>query len=428
MGTAKIALKPQIQKTFTELKSMTKEEHDAWREKNAEIEAHNIAEIKRVSQENENFMLEAEKSIEDLNNSLKEQGLVLEEKIKSNGTVEKNPFAKELKEAFDQEIEKAKNFKQSTEISLEISAKATQTYGDIDSGSDFAQMRQGVTDIPTRKTGIIRSLFNSIPVNTEFYKYTYQQTVTRDAQNVAICGSLTSNTKETLKTDTIQTKKIKDIMKFCREFVDDYPFMESRIRKLLSESVALRVDQQILLGTNTGEETDSINRVSSEFSATNVVCPVDASIKDATMVDLILAMAVQIEELGQQNFFMADTVLVNRCDWFTKVESRKDADGNYIDSRVSYINGVPFIGGMMVIASPLVDAGTLYVFDSSKGEIVSRKGINVEIATENSTDWENEIASIKAYLRLNFLVINNNENAFMKCSDVDLAISAINKA
>ena len=218
-------------------------------------------------------------------------------------------------------------------------------------------------------------------------------------------------------------------MKFCRTFVSDYPFMESRIRKLITESVALRIDQQILLGNpiaNT-EDTFSINSVSSEFSAANTACPIDASIEKATMVDLILGMRTQITELGGQNYFIADVVMVNLCDWFTQVESRKDTQGNYIDTRVTYINGMPYIGGMMVVTSPLMPTNTIYVFDATKGEIVDRKQIEVSIATENSDEWEREIASIKALVRLNFLVPNNLKNAFMKCSDVAAAIGAINK-
>ena len=145
------------------------------------------------------------------------------------------------------------------------------------------------------------------------------------------------------------------------------------------------------------------------------------------MVDLILAMRTQIIELGKQNFFMPNVVIVNACDWFTKVESRKDSNGNYIDSRVSFVNGVPSIGGMMVVTSPLIPANTLYVFDSTKGEVIDRQTVQVSISTENGTDWEQEIASIKALVRLNFLVPNNWKNAFMKCSDVDVAIGAINK-
>jgi len=206
--------------------------------------------------------------------------------------------------------------------------------------------------------------------------------------------------------------------------------MESRIRKLITESVALRIDQQLLLGNpvlNT-EDTFSINSTASEFSAANPICPVDGKIEKATMVDLILAMRTQITALGQENFFIADVVLVNLCDWFTQVESRKDANGNYIDARISFTNGMPFIGGMMVVTSPLVAENTAYVFDSTQGEVLDRKTIEVEIATQNSTDWEKEIASIKALVRLNFLVPNNLKNAFMKTSDIDAAIGAINKA
>ncbi len=63
--------------------------------------------------------------------------------------------------------EKALNDK--TNMSLTVS-KAEQTYGDIDSGLDFAQMRQGVIDQPIR-TPKIRSLFPVTPVSTEFFKY-----------------------------------------------------------------------------------------------------------------------------------------------------------------------------------------------------------------------------------------------------------------
>lgn len=304
--------------------------------------------------------------------------------------------------------------------------KAEQTYGDINQGSDFAQMRAGVMDKPVRAPKI-RSLFRSVPVSTEFYKYVQQDTVVRDAQNVAKCAAVTSNTKETLVVSSIETKVVKDMIDFCRAFVSDYPFMQSRINLLINQSLALRVDSQLLLGDGAGENLNSIDLASSEFAANNVACDISASIQEANMVDLILGMQTQIIELGEQAFFDPDVVLVNKCDWFKNVESLKDLDNNYLDARVTMINGTPYIGGMMVAWTPIVAQNTVYVFDSTKGEIIDRQTLEIDVAFENKDNWEKEIATLKGLERLNFLVPTNWSNAFMKSSDVATAISAIDK-
>jgi len=415
----KLIQKALIKKSSEEFKAMSEDDVLAWKKQNEQIEEENAKALA-------GYLEEGAKDIEKLTDAMKAQGLLIDEFKKEKAEANSGKqWQKELKDAFKSHVDSFKSMTKGSEVKFEL--KATQTYGDIDAGSDFAQMRPGVADSPVRRAGIIRSLFDMIPMTTEFYKYAYQDTVVRDAQNVALCGPITSTTKETLKVESIQTKMIKDIMKFCRQFVADYPFMQSRIRKLITQSVALRIDEQLLLGDGLGENLNSIDSVSSEFAANNVVCPINLSIQDATMVDLILGMRTQIVALGQENFFIPDTVLVNLCDWFTMVESRKDADGDYIDSRVSYINGMPYIGGMMVVTSPLVAAGTLYVFDSTYGEVVDRRMVTVEIATENASDWEQEIASIKAYERLNFLVMPNLKNAFMKCTNIDLAVADITK-
>jgi HK97 family phage major capsid protein len=346
--------------------------------------------------------------------------------MKRNGAISQESFESQLKAAWDDnfsDLEEA--LKTRTSSSLEV-VKATQTYGDIDSGSDFAQMRQGVYDKPVRMPRF-RSLFGVIPVNTEFYKYSEQDTVVRDAQNVAKCAAVTSNTKETIKVSSIQTKVIKDTIDFCRLFVEDYPFMQSRINRLLTQSLALRIDAQILLGDGIGENTFSIDYYSSEFNAANPSCDISGEVQAATLVDLILGMQTQIVELGEQNAFDPDYVIVNKCDWFVQVESRKDANNNYLDGRVTTVNGIPYIGGMQVIWSPIVAQNTCYVMDSTKGEIVDRQTVSLDISFENKDNWEKEIATLKGYERLNLLVPNEWINAFMKCSDVATAIAAITK-
>jgi len=347
-------------------------------------------------------------------------------RMKEEGIMSDSTFKSALKSAWDEGVTDsiAKSLEDNGNKKVKFEFKASQSYGDITNGSDFAQMKPGITDIPVRMPRI-RNLFGVIPVSTEYFKYTEQETVVRDAFNVAKCATKASNTKETLKVSTIQTEVVKDVVEFCRAFVSDYPFMESRIRRLLDQSIALKIDQQLLLGTGVAPQLNSINLKSSEFSATNPAADISGSIQDASYVDLVLGMETQIIELGEQNAFVPDTVLVNKVDWFKFVQCRKDANNNYLDARVTVSGGDVYVGGMRVVWTTLVPQNTLYVFDSTKGEIVDRQTVEIEIAFQNKDNWEKEIADLKGYERLNFLVENNNANAFMRCSDVATAIGAI---
>jgi HK97 family phage major capsid protein len=337
-------------------------------------------------------------------------------------------FSGLVKSAWDDAVEEGalkRALADKTNMSIVVS-KATQTYGDVDSGEDFAQMRVGVIDQPIR-TPKIRSLFPVTPLSTEFFKYVEQDSVIRDAQMAVKCAAITSTTKETLLVSSISTKVVKDMIDFCRLFVADYPFMQTRINRLINTSLALKVDSQLLLGDGTGENIAGIAFYSSEFAANNPACDIAASIQSANMVDLILGMQTQIMELGQQNGYDPNVVLVNKCDWFVNVESLKDLDNNYLDARVTMIGGTPFIGGMMVVWSPIVAQNTVYVMDTSKGEILDRQSVELDVAFENRDNWEKEIATLKGLERLNLLVPNEWKNAFMMSTDVAVAIAAITK-
>ena len=357
------------------------------------------------------------------------QGETLAEVARKNGapTVEKSAF----KKAFDEAKEKLsaikdRSRKEGFQFVVDLTkAVVTQTYGDIDAGSDFAQMRAGVINQPVRATRF-RDLFGSIPLSTEVYKYVEQDSVVRDAQNVANCTAITTSlTKETLLVSSIEPVKVKDMIKACIDFLDDYAFMQSRINKLLNQSVSLQVDEQILLGTGTAPEMNSIDSVASEFSAANAILVLTAKIQAANFVDLILGMATQVTMLGLENAFRPNIAIVNLGDWFVNVASLKDQNDNYLDSRITRVGPALMIGDLEIVTSPIVAANTCYVLDSTHGEILDRRQLVIDIAFENGTDWEADIVAIKGSERLNFLVPNEVANAFMKCSDVATAITAI---
>ncbi len=303
-------------------------------------------------------------------------------------------------------------------VKLEI--KASQDASDITSGTDFATMEAGVGQIATRQA-LMKSLFPVQAISTEYLKYNDQETIVRDAKNVAGCAASTHNSKVTWQVRTLQITKVRDYVDVCVDMMEDYDFVEGEIRNLVSTDVALKVDSQLLLGTGVYPETNSVDAVASTFAAGDYA----TSVQDATLIDLIKVAGAQISDFGQNNKFMADTVLLNPVD-ACQMQLLKDADGNYMIPNWITSDGVN-IGAMRVIANQLIPADEAYIFDSSKGTIFQRRGATVEMAFENRENFEKELVTVKAYERLNFRVRNVDANAFMHVPSIATAVAAILK-
>ena len=303
-------------------------------------------------------------------------------------------------------------------VKLEI--KASQDSSDLTSGTDYATIESGVGQIATRQA-LMKSLFPVQAISTEYLKYNDQETIVRDAKNVAGCAASTHNSKVTWQVRTLQISKVRDFVDVCVDMMEDYDYVEGEIRNLVSTDVALKVDQQLLLGTGVYPELNSVDAVASTFAAGSYA----ASVQDATLIDLIKVAGCQISDFGQNNKFMANTVLLNPVD-ACLMQLIKDADGNYIVPNWITSDGVN-IGAMRVIANQLIPANEAYVFDSSNGTIFQRRGATVELAFENRENFEKELVTVKAYERLNFRVRNVDANAFMHIADITAAIAAILK-
>lgn len=303
-------------------------------------------------------------------------------------------------------------------VKLEI--KASQSAADITSGTDYATIESGVGQIATRQA-LMKSLFPVQAISTEYLKYNDQETIVRDAKNVAGCADSTHLSKITWQVRTLQISKVRDFVDVCVDMMEDYDYVEGEIRNLVSTDVALKVDQQLLLGTGVYPELNSVDAVASTFAAGSYA----ASVQDATLIDLIKVAGCQISDFGQNNKFMANTVLLNPVD-ACLMQLIKDADGNYIVPNWITSDGVN-IGAMRVIANQLIPANEAYVFDSTKGTIFQRRGATVELAFENRENFEKELVTVKAYERLNFRVRNVDANAFMHIADLGAAITAITK-
>lgn len=306
----------------------------------------------------------------------------------------------------------------------ELNLKAVIDYNNLTQTGQLDQLDSSIAYQPVEAPKVI-SLFPRISMITETYSYLDQDAVIRDAKGVAKCASSTHTTEETIVAKRVNDVLIKDTVDICLDYAEDYFFVEESARKLINDNLGAEIDNQLVLGTNSATSMNSIDNVSSEFSATNVDAPIGATIQQAQYVDLVVGMATQIEVLGKENAYMPNVVLANKMDVYKFILSAKTTEGQYLDPRVSVVNGQLYVAGLMVVTSPFVAANTVYVFDSSKGAILDRRTMTLQMSTENGTNFVDGFGTLKGTARLQFLVKDAEANAFMKCSDVAAGITAI---
>ena len=352
---------------------------------------------------------------------IKEKLVALETSLKGLKEETKvTPVAKKsLAQILKAKSEDIKDVVKSGKGKVSLSLKAQQDPADIGQRDDYALFLPGTVEKPVRQTRII-DLFRRTPVSTEYVKYREQNTVTRDAKVVVACATSTSNSKLTWINRTVQIQKIRDFVDVCIDMMDDYAFVGAQVEQLVNESVKLKEEAEILLGTG---NILSIDGIASEFDPANVLAPYTGAFQSATLAELTASMKAQIYTFGQENAWDADTIVMNYND-FVKFMHQKNSEGDYLLPNF-VMQGDGILNGMRIVTSPLVSANSLYVFDSSKGEILDRQGASLEISYENNDNFEHEIVTLKVVERLQFHVSQIEQDAFMKCTDIATALTAI---
>ena len=159
-----------------------------------------------------------------MKSSLETQGGMiakLAKEVEAKTENESVSFKTALYNALTEKSDELKKLSESSQKNIRLEIKAQQDASDITSGTDFADMLPGVGQIATRQT-FMRSLFNQRNTNKEYIKYNDQETILRDAKNVAGCAASTHNSKVTWQVRTLQITKVRDYVDVCIDMMDDY--------------------------------------------------------------------------------------------------------------------------------------------------------------------------------------------------------------
>lgn len=381
------------------------------------------AQIDELSKQATDFLGEQEKLREmivaqDL--TIKDLREANEKKQRSKKVTFMDVMTDELEKNWDsvQAIKEKVNFQ--IKRNFNTASKYTESSADITSASDFAQMLPGIGRIPTRRWWM-KDFFRIEAATTEIIKAANESNIVRDAKTVDGCAPTTSDSQVQWTVEEFRISKVRDFINVCIDMLVDFEFVTGEIRRLIYDNVQLKVDEQLLLGDGVYPNLNGVDFYAQDFDVTGTCY--ENSVQSAQIIDLIGIAGCMVRDAGENNFFFPDTVLMNPCDACLLRHVKTD-DGYYLYPMWP-MEGEQRVGQMRIYDNPLVPEGQMYVFDSTRGVIYERREASIEFAYENRSNFEQELVTMKAYERLQFVVREVDRGAFLHVPDIAAAIQAI---
>jgi HK97 family phage major capsid protein len=216
--------------------------------------------------------------------------------------------------------------------------------------------------------------------------------------NHQTAGSPTVQTDETALSEsaiafTSDQKSVATIGHFIPvslQALADSDFIASYINNRLMYGLAFKVETELLNGTGLVGTIAGINATAN----CTAYAQADSPNLYSRAVDYIRDARRQAEQLNYQ----PSVVILNPKNW-SDIELTTETAGMYVWSSPSALLP-PTIWGMRVVVSNSQTAGTFTVLDPQAFQVFSREDANLSIAYENSTDFQNLAATVRAYERL----------------------------
>lgn len=173
---------------------------------------------------------------------------------------------------------------------------------------------------------------------------------------------------------TRPVRKIASHIRVVTEMMNDIPYLSSYLSARFLKKLAVKEDEQILYGNNTGQQLDGIFHQAQFFSAQpgSVVYLTD-----------VFAIAKSIIATNGNGAYEANAVLIHPEDYTTYLELIKDADKRYILPNVFSGQRIS-VSNMPVYTNTAITKGDFLVGDFNLGaQLFDREGATVKISYED---------------------------------------------
>lgn len=203
------------------------------------------------------------------------------------------------------------------------------------------------------------------------------------------------------------------------QMLEDLVMLQAWLFDVLRRKLKVAYNDAFINGTGTAGETDSLTTLSTEIDVTGLEQPEGQQVGIA---DVINAAITNISI----NNFDADTVFMNPKDFY-KLMSERGSNGQYVDGIArfrDYMIDNPF--AVRIWVTTYVPENTLFVNEIGMIKTIykANKFAMPEMGL-NGEDFRENMMSIRAHVRLENVVPQNDRGALIKVSDISATIDLL---
>jgi len=208
------------------------------------------------------------------------------------------------------------------------------------------------------------------------------------AENVALGESAL-----TFTSDSEEVKTIGHFIPVSKQALADSSFLKSYVDSRLLYGLKLKEDTELIVGTGLTGTIEGIYAGRTAYT-------MDSPLSYTTKLDVLRDAKAQAHATNYE----PDFVVLNPADW-AAIELMKETAGMYIFSHPAGVIDQR-IWGMRVVLSNSMTSGAFLVGCSSCAQIWDREEASVSISYEDSTNFQKEMATLKATERLALTIYN----------------------
>lgn len=235
----------------------------------------------------------------------------------------------------------------------------------------------------------IEDLLPVINVDTSSIDYAIQ---TLRENNAAMVAEATkkpySNYKWESRTAAVRT--VAHLAKLTRQAVMNAPRLVGEVDSELRYGLGLVKEAQYLYGNNTGQNLHGIMPQATAFALPAGITA--GEIRFANRADVLRLVMLNIQQRGG----FVDGFVLNPVDW-ALLELTKDENGGYMFAQPQSGLTTPSMWKQPVVATPAMQQDDFLAGGFKFGATVYRQlGVEVLISTENDTDFEDNLSTMRA--------------------------------
>lgn len=179
------------------------------------------------------------------------------------------------------------------------------------------------------------------------------------------------------------------IFKISRQMLDDVPALASYVGRRGTYGLKRVEENQLLSGDGTGQNLHGIMPQATDFDP-------QFSSDSETAIDRILQAISQAEDSD----IPVNAVVLNKRDW-RRITGIKDLGGNYISEQAPFGIVDPRVWALPIVATNAMPVGQFLTGAFGEGaQIFDRLDVEVLISTENTDDFEKNMATVRVEERL----------------------------